>query len=285
MVLLNLIFIAIIPKTEGGGHINASQFIYLYFAFFVVTGVVLAAAFIIVKKSWRVIKLPSAENTKLIVRYALMALAANVIFFLVYRLDYWFVKKYCTADELGNYIQISKLAQMLLIIPGIISSVVFPHTAGGMERSEMKQNIFRIGRITSILYIMLFVLLALLGQWLFPTVFGHSFNLMYLPFLLLMPGIWALSNLSILSAYFAGINKVRVNIQGATAALLVILVGDVLFIPKGGIVAAAIVSTLGYFVNFLYSFIILQHEHPVSINQYWAINKDDIRWLRSFTQR
>jgi O-antigen/teichoic acid export membrane protein len=285
MVLLNLILIFIIPKNTGVQNSNGAHFIHLYFAFFVLNGVTLAIAFIIEKRSWQKIKLPQYADIRLIVRYALMALVANVVFFLVYRVDYWFVKKYCTAEELGNYIQISKLAQMLLIIPGIISSVVFPHTAGGMERGEMKENIFRIGRITSILYMVLFVLLALLGKWMFPVVFGNSFNLMHLPFLLLMPGIWALSNLSILSAYFAGINKVKVNVQGAAAALIVILIGDMLFIPKGGIIAAAIVSTVGYFVNFLYSFLILQHEHPVSLNQYWAINKDDIRWLKSFTQR
>ncbi len=114
-------------------------------------------------------------HIRLLIRYALLSLAANVIFFLVYRIDYWFVEKYCSAEELGNYIQVSKLGQMLLVIPTIISSVVFPHTAGaGSELTEMKHNIMRIGRITTMFFSILFLITILSGKWLFPFVFGGT---------------------------------------------------------------------------------------------------------------
>ena len=285
MVLLNVLVIVLIPKQVGTGHTNSALIIKLYFGFFVLTGVVLALAFIIKNKSWRLIALPKFAQLRLLVRYALMALSANVIFFLVYRVDYWFVQRLCSAEELGNYIQVSKLSQMLLIIPTIISSVVFPHTAGGMHRTEMKDNILRIGRITTLLYLVLFVLMLLVGSWVFPFVFGKTYNLMYVPFLLLLPGVWALSNLFILSAYFGGTNQVKVNIMGAALGLTVILAGDYLFIRKFGLPAAAIVSTVGYIVNFLYSFFHMRKEHPISITEYWTINKEDIKWLRATLQR
>jgi O-antigen/teichoic acid export membrane protein len=284
MVLLNIGVIILIPKQVGTKNTNVSLVINLYFAYFVISGLALAVAFIYTRKSWKNVSFPSFNNIRLIIKYALMALAANVIFFLVYRVDYWFVERYCTPEELGNYIQLSKLGQMLLVIPSIISSVVFPHTAAGMQRTEIRENILRIGRVTSLLYIILFVLILLLGDWMFPMVFGRTYQLMYLPFLVLLPGIWALSNLYILSAYYGGVNKVKINVQGAFIALIVILTGDILLIPKGGIIAAAMVSTLGYLVNFLYSFLMLKNEQTVSIFQYFNINKDDIRWLRSFIQ-
>ncbi len=286
MVILNTIVILIIPKQNGTYNTNTPLIIKLYFAFFVITGFALAGAFIIKKRSWKRFSLPGFIQIRLLIRYALLALAANVIFFLVYRADYWFVEKYCTAEELGNYIQVSKLGQMLLVIPTIISSVVFPHTAGaGAELTEIKNNIMRIGRITTMLFSILFLIIILSGKWLFPLLFGHTFQLMYIPFVLLLPGIWAMSNLYILSAYFGGANKVKINLQGASLALAVILAGDVLLIPHYGIFAAAIVSTAGYTVNFLYSFFILQKEHPVSFAQYWSINKEDIQWLKSIIQK
>jgi len=286
MAILNTIVILIIPKQNGTYNTNTSLLIKLYFAFFVITGFTLAAAFIIKKQSWKNFSLPGFIQIRLLIRYALLALAANVIFFLVYRADYWFVEKYCSAEELGNYIQVSKLGQMLLVIPTIISSVVFPHTAGaGAELTEIKNNIMRIGRITTMLFSILFLIIILSGKWLFPLLFGHTFQLMYIPFVLLLPGIWAMSNLYILSAYFGGANKVKINLQGASLALAVILAGDVLLIPHYGIFAAAIVSTAGYTVNFLYSFFILQKEHPVSFAQYWSINKEDIQWLKSIIQK
>lgn len=286
MVILNTIVIITIPKQNGTENTNASFIIKLYFAFFVITGITLAIAFIVKKQSWKTLALPAFINVLLLIRYASVALAANVIFFLVYRVDYWFVKKYCTAQELGNYIQLSKLGQMLLIIPAIISSVVLPQTAGGgTELTEVKNNILIIGRISSLLFFTFFVVIAISGKWLFPFVFGETFQLMYIPFLLLLPGIWALSNLTILSAYFAGVNKVKINVQGASLALIVILAGDFVFIPHYGIFAAALVSTAGYTINFMYSFLILQKEHPVSISKYWNINKEDIRWLKNIIQK
>jgi len=286
MFLLNLAVIIIIPKQEGTENTNTALIIKLYFAFFLLTGIVLAGAFIITKQSWRKLSLPAFINMRLLVHYALISLAANVIFFLVYRVDYWFVKKFCSPEDLGNYIQVSKLGQMLLIVPSIISSVVFPHTAAGTtDPMVMKENIMRIGRITTVLYFVLFLFIFFTGRSMFPFVFGPTFQRMFVPFLLLMPGMWALSNLFILSAYFGGINRVRVNVQGAALALVFIFIADYLFIPRYGMAAAALISTLGYSINFIYSFLILQKEYKVSFTQYVSINKEDIKWVRNILQR
>lgn len=282
MVVLNIAVIAVIPKQQGTQHTDTNLVIHLYFAYFVITGLALASAFMLTKKSLENISLPNFTNLRLLMKYATVALAANVIFFLVYRVDYWFVKRYCTSEALGNYIQVSKLGQMLLIIPSIISSVVFPHTAeGGISLINMKNNILRIGRLITMLLASLFLLIIVTGKWIFPFVFGITFQLMYIPFLLLLPGIWALSNLYILSAYFGGINRVKVSVMGAMLGLVVILGGDYFFIPRFGIAAAAIVSTAGYFASFMYSFSKFKRQHPVSFADYWRINIKDIQWLKS----
>ena len=284
MVILNIIIIIIIPKQIGIEATNSALIVKLYFGYILLNGIVLAVAFLMKKKSWQQVSFPKLAEGKLLLNYAFIALAANIIFFLVYRVDYWFVKKYCSLSDLGNYIQVSKLGQMLLIFPTIISSVVFPNIAGGMQREQMKANILRIGRVITVIFIGLLIVVSLTGQWVFPQVFGYTFQKMYWPFLLLIPGIWALSNLFILSAYFGGSNKVKVNVQGAALALIFILIGDWMFIPIYGMEAAAMVSSVGYFVNFLYSFYFLKKEHPVQFSQYWRITKDDIRWAKSFLQ-
>ena len=76
-------------------------------------------------------------------------MAANIVFFLVYRVDYLFVNAspVCTAADLGNYIQVSKLGQLLLIIPQIIASVIFPRTASGIERKELNNTLMIMARL------------------------------------------------------------------------------------------------------------------------------------------
>jgi len=76
---------------------------------------------------------------------------------------------------------------------------------------------------------------------------------MYMPMLILLPGVLFLSVLSLLSAYFAGIHRPDVNAKGALAGLAVIVIGDALIIPRYHIAGAAAVSSAGYLVCMLYS--------------------------------
>ena len=96
-------------------------------------------------------KFPERHLFKQIIRYSLTALGANAVFFLVYRIDYLFVNysPVCSAADLGNYIQVSKLGQMMLVVPQIIASVVFPRTASGIEPESLNKAIITIARIFS----------------------------------------------------------------------------------------------------------------------------------------
>jgi O-antigen/teichoic acid export membrane protein len=285
LVAINVFLMIYIGNAKSNDPLAVSKVLHVYFLSFIVQGVLLVMAYTLSHKAYQDIALPSKHQLKQLFNYSMVALVANFIFFLVYRVDYWFVKKYCLPADLGNYIQVSKLGQMLLIIPTIISSVVFPQTAEGMFNEEMKKNIIRIGKFGTLVYIIILFVVVVWGEWLFPFVFGESFYNMYVPFILLMPGLWALNNLFVLSAYFGGTNNIKVNVWGAALGLLFILVGDMLFIPTYGIVAAAIVSSVGYFINFYFSFYHLQKEYKVRFIAYFQIQKEDIQWLFSVIKK
>jgi len=285
LVAINVFLMIYIGTATPNDATAIRDVLNIYFLSFLIQGFLLVLAYAISHKAYLDISLPSKAQLKQLFNYSFVALAANFIFFLVYRVDYWFVKKYCLPADLGNYIQVSKLGQMLLIIPTIISSVVFPQTAEGMFNEEMKKNIIRIGKFGTLIYVFILLFVVLSGEWFFPFVFGDSFYNMYLPFILLLPGLWALNNLFVLSAYFGGTNNVKVSVWGAALGLLFILVGDMLFIPKYGIVAAAIVSSVGYFINFYFSFYHLQKEYKVNFVAYFKIQKEDIQWLFSVIKK
>ena len=121
----------------------------------------------------------------------------------------------CTAADLGNYIQVSKLGQMMLIIPQIIASVVFPRTASGIDRMKINNAIMMIARLFSQLFLLAFIITALFGDRIFIMLFGETFNKMQLPMLVIIPGIFSLSVLVLLSAYFSGKGKIKINLHGA----------------------------------------------------------------------
>jgi O-antigen/teichoic acid export membrane protein len=229
---------------------------------------------------WRHLEVPSLVELKKIFRYSLLAWAANLIFFLVYRVDYWIIKYYRSDYELGNYIQVSKLVQVFILIPGLVAAVIFPETA--KDRSlRMRNHVMKASRIFAGVYFVFLILLTLVGKALFPLLYGETFNLMYLSFVLLIPGILFLSVQNLLAAWFAGSNQTRYNLFGALIAIAVITILDFLLIPRYGIHGAALTSSVGYFVYFFYQYKVFAGKEFLKATDLLLIKKEDISWLRS----
>ncbi|WP_153797157.1 polysaccharide biosynthesis C-terminal domain-containing protein [Foetidibacter luteolus] len=280
MSLLNVALIFIIARqTPSAGY--DPLILHTYFLYFIATGISLALAYWLVNRHTLQLAMLSQREFIKLMRFSLKALLANVLFFLVYRIDYWFVKNSpsCSSADLGNYIQASKLGQMLLIIPQIIAAVIFPQTASGAERATINTSITIISRLFSQAFLLILAIVLISGRWLFPFVFGESFQGIYLPFMLLLPGIFCLSVLAMLSAYFSGKGKVNVNVTGAAISLMVVVTGDYLFIPNYGIAAAAIISTLGYATGLAYSLYCFYKDYKVNLSSFFAWRRSDYGWL------
>ncbi len=259
---------------------DISAVLNIYFIFFLLQGLVLFAAFYLKYGSrYRQLK-PAADVYRKVFRYSAAALLGNIIFFLVYRIDYYFVERYVTdKDGLGNYIQASKLGQLLLIVPNILATAIFPQTASGKSRSEINESLQIISRLLMQVYVVLLIVFVLLGKTIFTAVFGPTFNTMHIAFAILLPGIFALSVLTVLSSYFAGKGRLKINITGAAIALTFVVALDLVLIPRYGIEGAAIASTLGYGVNLLYSLVMFYKDYRTNLTAFFTIRKSDYVWL------
>lgn len=280
--LVNLAFVAIIPSKNSLISPQQVQLImYLFFSTFFVGGLFVYFSYIIINKKDGAFTFPDKEKFNLLLKYSITALGANVVFFLVYKVDYLFVNysPVCTKADLGNYIQVSKLGQMMLVIPQIIASVVFPRTASGIDRMRMNNIIMLIARILSQIFLIAFLVTVLFGNKIFIILFGESFNKMQLPMLIIIPGIFSLSVLALLSAYFSGKGKIKINLYGAIIGLSVMIIGDFIFVPRYGIIAAATISTLSYTANFGYSLWHFYRDYSIHWIEFLRWKKDDYNWF------
>ncbi len=287
MVCLNISLLFIIIYLFSSSADAIDIVLNIYFFYFLLQGFILFFAYLLQNKSWREFGWTSKLETKKILRFSVIALMANTIFFLVYRIDYWFVHKspVCTDADLGNYIQVSKIGQMLLIVPQIIASVVYPGTASGQGREQFHAGIMIIARLLSRLFLIALIISVLFGNFIFITVFGETFDRMWLPFIILIPGIFSLSVLTMLSSYFAGKGNLRVNVIGATIALAIVIVGDYFLVPVYGIVAAASVSTIAYMANLAFSLRQFKMDYHISIAHFFIWQKSDFGWLKKFISK
>ncbi len=275
LVLVNLILIVLLPNNEFvRNYLSNSTYINIYFIGFFVQGLLLAIAFFIRYVKWKELHLFPPELMKPFFYFAAVALVTNAMSFLMYRVDYWFVNKYCSPADLGNYIQACKLAQLFFVIPSILAGVVFPMTASG-RKVEVNETIQLLSRGMILIYGLACVALVSVGYWLFPFVFGETFNNMFWPFLLLVPAILSYSVIHLLAAYFGGKKVLSIGFWGNVLTLALIIIGDILFIPSYGIKAAAIVSSSGYI--FLLCFMIMAHirEYKSSFSAFLLFRRSD----------
>ncbi|MBP6687153.1 MAG: polysaccharide biosynthesis C-terminal domain-containing protein, partial [Lacibacter sp.] len=256
------------------------SYVQLYFFGFFMQGFLLMIAFLFRYFKWSDLKSISQELLKPFMSFALIAVVTNSMTFLMYRVDYWFVNKYCgdQPGDLGNYIQACKLAQLFFIVPSILAAVVFPMTASG-RREEMNEKMQLLSRGLILFYVIACLALAGVGYWLFPFVFGQTFNNMYLPFVLLVPAILSYSVIHLLAAYYSGKKVLNVNFKGNVIALTVIVLGDLLLIPRFGIKGAAVASSIGYICYMSYMITMHSKEYKSRFSDFLLFKKNDSRIL------
>jgi O-antigen/teichoic acid export membrane protein len=282
--VVNLAFVLIIPKnTVPHKPVQVEWITLLYFITFFASGLLIFISYALQYKKEGAISFPNRDAFMQLIHYSITALGANAIFFLVYRIDYLFVKysPVCTDADLGNYIQVSKLGQLMLTVPQIIATVVFPRTASGVDEKSLNNAIMTMARIFSQLFLLLFIGIAVIGRQFFTAIFGESFNKMQLPMLILIPGIFSLSVLTLLSAYFAGKGKVKINLYSALIGLIVMVTGDLIFVPRYGILAAAVVSTVSYVANTGYAMWHFHRDYSIHWLEFFKWRKTDYNWLLS----
>jgi O-antigen/teichoic acid export membrane protein len=279
LFFLTLLMIALLILFGKRPFIH-QHFAVIYFCSFLLQGFVLAFIYCFQNSVFRSIGFLSKYDLNKLFRYSLLALSGNIIFFLVYRVDYWFVSKNCSVTELGNYIQVSKLGQIFMLIPTTIASAVFINTASKKEQTVEPLKI--ISRWVTLFYVLIIICAIISGKQFFPFIYGPTFSVMYGPFLLLAPGIISLSTLALLTAYYAGVGKVIINVKGAFYALLLVVPGNYFFTPIYGINAAAATSSIGYIFYLVYVMRCFKNDYKdTKLYDFFIPKSEDIKLLKN----
>ena len=282
-LIIAMLLLTIFNKHQN----NRNLYLKLYFLNFFFQGMLISVLYLIKNKAFAGWSLPHPYELKRLFRYAVFALFANLVFFLVYRIDYWFVKNNCAVcneQDLGNYIQVSKLGQLFLVFPSMIASMLFPRTAAGFNQ-EVNTLLPVLSRVLFFLYLILMLLLVLVGHWLFSFLFGATFDHMYVPFLLLIPGVLALSSLAFVSAYYAGQNRVVINLKASSLGLIVLVIGDTLFIPYFGIKSAALISSVAYTTCYFYVLLSFKKDYVIPLSNFFIPAGSDFKKVYHYIVR
>ena len=278
LLLVNVILLLILVFGRNNTIIK-SRFLQIYFFCYFLQGLVVMLAFFSSESSPAGSIFPPQPILKKVFQYSLTALIANLIYFLVNRIDYWFVQYYCSSKDLGNYIQASKVGQMLFILPAILGSTLFP-IFSSENKSGNTMELTTVIRILLWINLLVCTLILGAGWYLIPLVFGRSFNNMYLLFVLLIPGILGVTMNYPLTSWFSASGRIGINIRGSLLALTIICIGDLIALPRYGVSSASIVSSAGYLTYYCYTLFIYRKEYHVPLRDFLLFRKSDLMRIR-----
>ena len=278
---VTIILILLLPYNNKSvfSLIDSSNYFYIYFFGFLVQGIVTLTLFPIFSKEKMSFAILRRDEIAKLLRFSLFAWSGNIIFFLLYRIDYWFVEKYCTPLELGNYIQVSKLAQLFFLVPSMFAGAIFPLTAAG-NKSVILEWLGITSRFFLFIYSIICLVLVATGHWLFPLIFGESFIYMHTIFILFVPGILSLSTLYTITAFNGGNNRIKQNILGSLFALTIVITLNILLIPKYGAPAAAAICSVGYLSYYIYLLYQLKKSENIRLSSFFILQISDIARFR-----
>ncbi|MBI4241772.1 MAG: polysaccharide biosynthesis C-terminal domain-containing protein, partial [Candidatus Rokubacteria bacterium] len=169
---------------------------------------------------------------------------SSLFAFLIIRSDMLLVNYFLGAAQAGIYAVAVNLTDLLLVFPTAVGTMLFPRVSA---RPEDEGSLTAAACRHTAAGMTVFCLVAgVLAQPLILLLYGRAFGGAAAPFLLLLPGILALSLEIIFMNDLAGRGLPPIVIVVPAVGLVLNLILNLAFIPRFGLLAAAASSSLAY---------------------------------------
>lgn len=191
---------------------------------------------------------PDVSMFKLMASYAIKFYISIVAGMIIIRADLLIVNHFRGQAEAGVYAVASQVATLLMLLPGVIATLLFPHVAS----SDDQRGVFamRVTRHTSFLLAIICVLTVPVA-FVIPLIYGSPFADATIQLFILLPGVYCIGLESVLVQYFTG-TGLPAAIPAFWGITVVVSVGlNLMLVPGFGARAAAINSTISYALIFV----------------------------------
>ena len=193
------------------------------------------------------------------VSYGIKAHLGNILGFLNYRVDMFFVNSFLNPAAVGVYSIGVGLAEKLWMVSHAASTVLFPSVAGETDEQRRKEFTPLVARTVLWGTALGALVIFFLSRWIVLLLYSKDFLPSVRSIQILLPGIVALSAGRVLSNDVAGRGRVMLNNYAGLVAVATNILLNILWIPKYGIAGAALASTISYILASLTQLLIYSH--------------------------
>jgi O-antigen/teichoic acid export membrane protein len=166
---------------------------------------------------------------------------------MIFRADLLIINHFRGASEAGVYAVASQVSFLLLMLPGVIASLLFPRVASSQDlRGEFA---VQVTRHTAVLMLALCIAAAA-GAFILPFIYGAQFGDATMQLWILLPGVFLMGLESVLVQHFTG-----TGLPPAIPAFWIVTLAfnlglNLILVPVFGARGAAATSTLSYALIF-----------------------------------
>jgi O-antigen/teichoic acid export membrane protein len=276
-VLMGLLFIIFQFKE---GSYDADYLVKLYTASLFFT-LLVAIYFVFIKHrlvalEWHVLNF---NEFKAILAFGLFNFVSDIVQFLNYRIDYWFVKLYVSSEALGIYSFSSILSQLIWVLPSAISTVLFPWVASLGQQHEKKEEIMLIAKIILLICLIGGLLGIVLLKIFIPIFFSLKYADAVFYYSILIIGTIPYCYSKLYASVIAGMNKISVNFKASLLGFCITLVLNFTLTKYYGAIGASVTSVISYIASTLVIVLFISREWNVSVFKMFWIDRNDIKYL------
>jgi O-antigen/teichoic acid export membrane protein len=275
--LTNIMLILLLPNMPWiNGSIGFETYVLIYLSAVLLSPVVLA--FLLLQN--KVVFSFAGFKTnalKPLLLFSFHSFIIGLLFSLLKRSDYWLVNKWCSISEAGNYFQASKVIQLVLLLPALASFSLYPLIVQSIKKDENNQvqtetetTILKLVGLYFFIALLLSLAIIIAGYWVFPLLYGATFNNLYMAILFLIPGLIFFAATYPLTVFFSGKNQNVTTIIFLSISIAVLVLSNVILTPAYYIYGASISNSLANFVFFflLLRKFLVQNKLSFKINQF-----------------
>lgn len=222
-----------------GGGLRAGVLVYFWMSLPLLT-----LAFLLVAQVVPLSFRPDGRLMRAMLRYGMKSYAQVLISGMNYRLDVYLVALFLTTEEVAFYGVAFALAEIAWFLPNAAGTVLFPRLS-----NAPLEDVHRLTARASRVILALTALTALavaLASALVPVVYSRPYWRSIPPLLILLPGVVMMTMHKLLGRNFASRDRQQFTVIASTVAFALILLLDVLLIPRLGVEGAALASSIGY---------------------------------------
>ena len=183
------------------------------------------------------------------IQYGLKFHVSILVGIIIIRADLLVVNHYRSAAEAGVYSVASQFGLLLMLLPGVIATLLFPRVTA--EQDARGETTCKVTRYTTFIMFLCCVAAVPLSL-LLPVLYGAAFSEATGLLLILLPGVYLIGLESVLVQHFSALGLPRAIPIYWIITLVLNLILVFMLVPRYGAFGAAIASTISYAAIFAF---------------------------------